>query len=81
MEKTIHCDAYKVLREWLVQARNDKKLTQRQLAELLEVPHSWVAKVEQGERRLDVVEYLRVCRVLGANSVHGLHLVEQCMDG
>ena len=31
-------------------------LSQRDLAARLKVPHSWVAKVESGERRIDVVE-------------------------
>jgi hypothetical protein len=32
-------------------------LSQRELAATLLVPHSWVAKVESGERRIDLVEF------------------------
>ena len=80
MEKTIHSDAYKKLREWLVQLRNSKQLTQRDLASLLDVPYSWVGKVEQGERRLDVIEYIRVCRALEADPAKGLQIVLENMD-
>ncbi|HHL34626.1 MAG TPA: XRE family transcriptional regulator [Desulfobulbaceae bacterium] len=77
MEKTIHSKAYQALRQWLVQARHEKNLTQRQLAELLDVPYSWVGKVELGERRLDVIEYVRVCKALSVDPTTGLSCVIQ----
>lgn len=40
-------------------------LTQRGLAARLKVSPSWVAKVEMGERRVDVVEFVRVVRACG----------------
>ena len=52
------------LRAWLVDKRNSAGLTQRQLAERLEVVHSLVGKVESGERRLDVIEFELYCRGL-----------------
>jgi transcriptional regulator with XRE-family HTH domain len=42
-------------------------LTQQQLAGELTKPQSFVAKVELGERRLDVIEFLTVCEALGIN--------------
>ena len=75
MEKTIHSKAYQELRQWLVQMRHEKQLTQRQLAELLDVPYSWVGKVELGERRLDIIEYVRLCGVLEIDPHMGLELV------
>lgn len=47
----------------------------RTVAARLNVPHSWVAKVEQGERRLDVVEFARLCLALGLNPHKGLDLI------
>ncbi|MBI5408835.1 MAG: helix-turn-helix transcriptional regulator [Nitrospirae bacterium] len=40
-------------------------LTQGELAMRLEVPQSWVSKVESGERVLSFVEVLEVCSALG----------------
>jgi len=44
----------------------------RDLAERLEVPHSFIGKVEQGERRLDVVEFIQYCDALGVSPLLGL---------
>ncbi len=48
----------------LVASRRDAGLTQKQLADRLRKPPSWVAKVEIGERRLDVMEFTLVARAL-----------------
>jgi len=56
MEKSTFSAEYSILRSELVSLRHDADLSQRELATRLKVPHSWVAKVETGERRIDVVE-------------------------
>jgi transcriptional regulator with XRE-family HTH domain len=58
MEKSTHSAEYAALRAELKRAREAASLSQRDLAERLSVPHSWVAKVESGERRIDVVEFV-----------------------
>lgn len=75
MKKTIYSEEYKQLREWLISKRHEKKLTQRDVAKLLNITHSWVAKIEQGERRIDLIEYVRVCNVLGVDPHEGMDLV------
>lgn len=65
MEKSTHTREYALVRAELKAARDAAQLTQRGLAAKLRVPHSWVAKVEAGERRIDVVElcwFLAACR-------------------
>lgn len=57
---------------WLKQQRSEQGLTMRDLAERLEVPHSFVGKVEQGERRLDVVEYIQYCEALNVSPLSGI---------
>jgi transcriptional regulator with XRE-family HTH domain len=79
MEKTIFCYEYSELRKWLISMRHQKKLTQRDVGQLLDIPHSWVGKVEQGERRLDLVEYVRLCNVLNIDPHEGLTVVTMCM--
>jgi transcriptional regulator with XRE-family HTH domain len=57
MEKSVHTPDYRALRVQLQKTRTDSGLSQRDLAARLDAPHSWVAKVENGERRIDVVEF------------------------
>lgn len=53
-----------VFRRLLKELRTERKLTQRQMARRLKVPQSYVSKYETGERRLDFVETVYVCRAL-----------------
>jgi transcriptional regulator with XRE-family HTH domain len=57
MEKSTHTPEYDSLRFELRTARETAGLSQRDLASRLKVPHSWIAKVESGERRIDLVEF------------------------
>jgi len=65
------------LREWLVSKRKEAGLTQRQLADKLQVIHSLIGKVEKGERRLDVVEFVSYCQALNANPDEVIKLLEE----
>lgn len=54
----------------LNQIRSDRKslgISQRELAERLGVHHSWVAKIELAERRVDIVELLRIYIAMDIN--------------
>jgi transcriptional regulator with XRE-family HTH domain len=63
--KSLHSPTYKKLTELLVQARRKSGLTQQEVADLLKTHQSYVAKVEGGERRIDVVEFMELVKVLG----------------
>lgn len=56
MANNIYSKEYKQVTEKLKQARTDSGLTQKQVAEKLGKPQSYVSKSESGERRLDVTE-------------------------
>jgi transcriptional regulator with XRE-family HTH domain len=61
---------------WLREQRKARGLTMRQAGELLDKPHSFVAKTEEGQRRLDVVEYIWYCKTLEFDAHGGLeHLI------
>lgn len=44
-------------------------MSQQALAKKLDVPQSFVAKVETGQRRIDVVEFIAIARALGIDPV------------
>lgn len=48
----------------LKQMRLDSQLTQKQLADLIHKPQSFVSKYENGERELEFFTVLHVCFVL-----------------
>lgn len=63
--KTISSPEYHIFRQRMIVARKAAKLTQATLAQSLNKPQSFVAKYENGERRLDVIEFLLITRVMG----------------
>ena len=65
MTKSLHSDAYDELTMLLVAARKKAGLKQQQVANALGTHQSYVAKVEGGERRIDVIEFMELARVLG----------------
>jgi transcriptional regulator with XRE-family HTH domain len=67
MDKSTHTSEYRVLRAALREVRAEAGLSQRDLAGRLAVPHSWVAKVESGERRIDAVEFCRFALACGSD--------------
>jgi transcriptional regulator with XRE-family HTH domain len=64
MPKSVFSLAYEQFRARLVHARTDAGLTQIDVAALLQRPQSYVSKYENGERRLDVIEFLEIAQVL-----------------
>ena len=65
MPKTLWSEAQAALVAALVQARKDAGLSQAALAEKLLCQQSLIARLESGERRIDVVELVILSRALG----------------
>ena len=77
MPKTLWSDAQAALVAALVQARKEAGLSQAALAGKLHCQQSLIARIESGERRIDVVELVILARAIGvdpAGVVH--HLIE-----
>jgi transcriptional regulator with XRE-family HTH domain len=64
LTKSVFTPTYARFRELLIEAREERGLTQAGLAERLKRPQSYGSKFERGERRLDVVEYLERANAL-----------------
>lgn len=56
----------------LIEAREKAGLTQTELAEKLDEYQSFVARLESGQRRVDVVEFLVLADILGFNASEAL---------
>lgn len=65
--KTLRSREHRALQRVLREAREAAGLTQTQLASRLGKEQSYVAKNEGGERRVDVVEFVRIAKACGAD--------------
>lgn len=68
------------LRDWLKGKRQAVNLTQRQLADKLQTVHSLVGKVEKGERRLDLIEFISYCEAMEVGSEEIVKVILQLKD-
>lgn len=76
MSKSIHRPEYAVLTQHLRQARRDAGIHQSELAAALKRSQSFVSDVENGSRRLDLLELRDVCKVLGVDFLAFVQSVE-----
>ena len=81
MPKSIHLPEYQLLVQLLRETREKAGLTQVELSERLGRPQSFVAKIEAGERRLDVVELREVCAALGTSLEKFVRRFERACKG
>lgn len=67
MPKSLFTRKHTQLRKLLTTARKDAKLTQTQLAQRLGRRQAYISRIERGERRIDVVEFLDLAHAIGFN--------------
>ena len=70
LRKTLRSKGHRALIEILVESREQAGLTQRDLAARLKRPHSFIGRIEAGERRVDVIEFIEIARVMGLDPKH-----------
>ena len=66
MRRTTKTDHHQTFCELLLAIRKTNGVTQAEVAKRFGPPQSFVAKVENGERRLDVIELVSYARAIGA---------------
>lgn len=67
LRKTLRSRGHQTLIQILIEAREKAGMTQRDLAARIKRPHSFVGRMEGGERRVDVIEFIEIAKVLGAD--------------
>lgn len=77
MGKTLRSPGHLALMENLKQARRKAELTQTELADRLERPQSFVAKYENGERKIEVVEFVHITEAIG---ISGSDILERIAE-
>ncbi|MCP1975474.1 transcriptional regulator with XRE-family HTH domain [Bradyrhizobium elkanii] len=79
LEKSVHSEPQISFRELMTNARKNAGLTQSQLAKRLSKPQSFVAKYEGGERRIDVIEFIMICRTMSVDPLAILRKLAKSM--
>ena len=69
LRKTLRSKQNDQLIEMIVSLRTELGMTQRDLASAMKWPQSTVGRIELGQRRLDVVEFVAVAKALKQDPV------------
>ncbi|WP_299048742.1 helix-turn-helix domain-containing protein [uncultured Tateyamaria sp.] len=80
MAKTIRSSGHEALREALIAARKAAGLTQTELASRLKCHQSFVARLESGQRRIDVIELIVLSRAIDGDAHELLDVAERMTE-
>lgn len=80
MSKTIGTEQHNALIALLIAKREAAGLTQTQLAEALGEYQSFVARLESGQRRVDVVELIELARILKFDAAQVVNILQNDID-
>ena len=71
---------YDKLRAWMKERREESGLSLRAAALALGRHHSVVGKMEQDRRKIEIMEFIQYCKVIGADRLEGLELMITSLD-
>lgn len=74
---SIHSNEHIWLREFFLKRRHELGLSQRALCNRMNVVSSFVGKVETGDRRLDIFEFITYCKGLQLDPIDVISQIEQ----
>ena len=75
--KSIGTKRHKRLIEFLVAERKARGIRQEALAYVLRQRQDWISRIERGDRRIDVVEYLALADAIGFDPLTVLAAVKE----
>ncbi|MBD5405645.1 helix-turn-helix transcriptional regulator [bacterium] len=77
MQKIIYSNNYKYLLQLLKSYRKKANLTQKELADKLDVNQSLISKIESGERKINLIELIMIFKVMNFNP---LEIIEKFLN-
>jgi transcriptional regulator with XRE-family HTH domain len=77
MIKSINIEKYQKLLAWLKEERLSRGLSVRDLALIIDEPFQFVSKIETGQRKLNIYEYVQYCEFLDLDPVEGLTILSK----
>ena len=79
MSRSAFSPSYDALLRALKEARRAAGLRQADLAERLGKPQAFVSKIERGERRIDVIEFIVIARAIGIDEIALMARISQSL--
>lgn len=80
MKKTITSGKHKYLVRRITEEREKAGLLQTDIAERLSCFQSRIARLESGDRRIDVIEYLEIANAIGFDPLELLSEIQKISD-
>lgn len=80
MTKTLSTNRHQKLIKLLIEKREAANITQTELATVLGQYQSYVARLESGQRRVDVIEYIELSNVLDFDPLETLSDIVSCEE-
>ncbi|MFT4803092.1 MAG: transcriptional regulator with XRE-family HTH domain [Psychroserpens sp.] len=77
MIKSINVEKYQKLLAWLKEERLSRGLSVRDLALKIDEPFQFVSKIETGQRKLNIYEYIQYCESLELDPSKGLAILSK----
>jgi transcriptional regulator with XRE-family HTH domain len=77
MIKSINTQIYQELLDLLKAARLNQGFTVRQLALIIDEPFQFISKIETGQRKLGIHEYVQYCEALNLDPSEGLAILSK----
>lgn len=81
MTRSAFSAPYGALLKALTEARHVAGLRQVDLAGRLGKPQAFVSKVERGDRRIDVIEFILIARAIGIDETALFRTIADTLDG
>jgi transcriptional regulator with XRE-family HTH domain len=80
MKSSPYSPHYKNLRSWLKEQRLKRGYSQRDVSDLMNRHHSVVGKMEQDRRKIEILEFIRYCQVIGVDPHEGVEVLIQSIS-
>ena len=80
MKTSVYSPHYDKLRLWLKAHREDKSLSLREVSDKWGKHHSILGKIEKAGRKIELVEFIELCQVLGVDPHEGIIILIESMS-